>query len=115
MDGSLVPLRLNSFCTEVIHEMDFSIFSAAFWFSTFIIHFLAFSVMVNSDGFMDYIVELIDNMSRKTADQLRANPLVIAHCIGAMKILTAISIAEESHVIYYHAYLSHKTCPMDGQ
>lgn len=54
-------------------------------------------VMVNSDGFMDYIVELIDNMSRKTADQLRANPLVIAHCIGAMKILTAISIAEESH------------------
>ncbi|XP_067026328.1 uncharacterized protein [Acropora muricata] len=54
-------------------------------------------VMVNSDGFMDYIVELINNMSHKTADQLRANPLVIAHCIGAMKILTAISIAKESH------------------
>lgn len=60
--------------------------------------------MVNSDGFMDYIVELINNMSHKTADQLRANPLVIAHCIGAMKILTAISIAKESHVIdnFFH-------------
>jgi len=55
--------------------------------------------MVSSDGFMEYIVELIDNMTRKTADQLRANPLVIAHCIGAMKIITAISIAKESHVI----------------
>ena len=44
-------------------------------------------------------MELIYNMSKKTADQLRANPLVIAHCIGAMKIITAISIAKESHVI----------------
>ena len=68
---------------------------------------LAFTVMVNSDGFMDYIVELINNMSHKTADQLRANPLVIAHCIGAMKILTAISIAKESHVIdlFFFHYL----------
>ena len=48
---------------------------------------------------MEYIVELIDNMASKTADHLRANPLVIAHCIGAMKIITAISIAQESHVI----------------
>ena len=55
--------------------------------------------MVGSDGFMEYIVELIYNMSRKTKDHLRANPLVIAHCIGAMKIITAISIAKESHVI----------------
>lgn len=55
--------------------------------------------MVNSEGFMEYIVELIDNMASKTADHLRANPLVIAHCIGAMKIITAISIAQESHVI----------------
>ena len=47
---------------------------------------------------MNYIVELIDNMSSKTADHLRANPLVIAHCIGAMKIITAISIAKDSHV-----------------
>ena len=62
---------------------------------------LSFTVMVNSDGFMDYIVELINNMSHKTADQLRANPLVIAHCIGAMKILTAISITKESQVIEY--------------
>ena len=55
-------------------------------------------VMVSFDGFMNYIVELIDNMSSKTADHLRANPLVIAHCIGAMKIITAISIAKDSHV-----------------
>ena len=55
--------------------------------------------MVNTEGFMEYIVELIDNMASKTADHLRANPLVIAHCIGAMKIITAISIAQESHVI----------------
>ena len=54
--------------------------------------------MVSFDGFMNYIVELIDNMSSKTADHLRANPLVIAHCIGAMKIITAISIAKDSHV-----------------
>ena len=57
-----------------------------------------FLVMVSFDGFMNYIVELIDNMSSKTADHLRANPLVIAHCIGAMKIITAISIAKDSHV-----------------
>ena len=48
---------------------------------------------------MEYIVELIDNMAGKTADHLRANPLVIAHCIGAMKIITSISITRESHVI----------------
>ena len=54
--------------------------------------------MVSFDGFMNYVVELIDNMSSKTADHLRANPLVIAHCIGAMKIITAISIAKDSHV-----------------
>ena len=54
--------------------------------------------MVSFDGFMNYIVELIDNMSSKTADHLRANTLVIAHCIGAMKIITAISIAKDSHV-----------------
>ena len=54
--------------------------------------------MVSFDGFMNYIVELIDNMSSKTADHLRANPLVIAHCIGAMKIITAISIAKDSYV-----------------
>ena len=54
--------------------------------------------MVSFDGFMNYMVELIDNMSSKTADHLRANPLVIAHCIGAMKIITAISIAKDSHV-----------------
>ncbi|KAL9951460.1 hypothetical protein ACROYT_G044123 [Oculina patagonica] len=54
-------------------------------------------VMVKSEGFMEYIVELIDNMASKTADHLRANPLVIAHCIGAMKIITAISITKESH------------------
>lgn len=47
---------------------------------------------------MEYIVELIDNMASKTTDHLRANPLVIAHCIGAMNIITAISIAQESHV-----------------
>ena len=47
---------------------------------------------------MEYIVELIYNMASKTADHLRANPLVIAHCIGAMNIITAISIAQESHV-----------------
>ena len=57
-----------------------------------------FLVMVSFDGFMNYIVELIDNMSSKTADHLRANPLVIAHGIGAMKIITAISIAKDSHV-----------------
>ena len=71
------------------------------------LHFGTFSVMVSSDGFMDYVVELIDNMSKKTADHLRTNPLVIAHCIGAMKIITAISIAKESHVILIFAsYLS---------
>ena len=48
---------------------------------------------------MEYIVQLIYNMANKTADHLRANPLVIAHCIGAMKIITAISIAQESRVI----------------
>ena len=47
---------------------------------------------------MEYIVELIYNMASKTADHLRANPLVIAHCIGAMNIITAISIAQQSHV-----------------
>ena len=54
--------------------------------------------MVNTEGFVEYIVELIYNMASKTADHLRANPLVIAHCIGAMNIITAISIAQESHV-----------------
>ena len=57
-----------------------------------------FSVMVNSDGLMEYVVELIDNMASKPAHHLRLNPLVIAHCIGAMKIVTAISVAQESHV-----------------
>ena len=57
-----------------------------------------FLVMVNTEGFVEYIVELIYNMASKTADHLRANPLVIAHCIGAMNIITAISIAQESHV-----------------
>ena len=60
--------------------------------------------MVSFDGFMSYIVDLIDNMSNKTADHLRANPLVLAHCIGAMKIITAISIAKESHVSFYNEW-----------
>ena len=57
------------------------------------------SVMVNSEGFMEYIVQLIYSMANKTADHLRANPLLIAHCIGAMKIITAISISQEIHVM----------------
>ena len=75
---------------------------------------------------MEYIVELIDNMASKTADHLRANPLVIAHCIGAMKIITAISIAQESHVIMNNCilvtqviiiklYLSVSMCAVIGQ
>ena len=55
--------------------------------------------MVNSEGFMEYIVQLIYSMAKKTADHLRANPLLIAHCIGAMKIITAISISQEIHVM----------------
>lgn len=42
-------------------------------------------------------MQLIYSMTNKTADHLRANPLLIAHCIGAMKIITAISISQEIH------------------
>ena len=73
----------------------FSFFS---FFSTRIL-FAFTSVMVNSEGFMEYIVQLIYSMANKTADHLRANPLLIAHCIGAMKIITAISISQEIHVM----------------
>ena len=69
-----------------------------FFFLTRIL-FAFILVMVNSEGFMEYIVQLIYSMANKTADHLRANPLLIAHCIGAMKIITAISISQEIHVM----------------
>ena len=51
--------------------------------------------MVSTNGFLEYMSELIWNMSCKTGDQLRANPIAVAHCIGAMKIISAISITKE--------------------
>ena len=76
----------------------------------FCILFIFFLVMVNTEGFLEYIVELIYNMASKTADHLRANPLVIAHCIGAMNIITAISIAQESHVNVNFFFVTQVVC-----
>ena len=79
-------------------RIDFNQDILPFLFLTRIL-FAFISVMVNSEGFMEYIVQLIYSMANKTADHLRANPLLIAHCIGAMKIITAISISQEIHVM----------------
>ena len=76
------------------------IFSFFPFFNAYESFFAFTSVMVNSEGFMEYIVQLIYSMANKTADHLRANPLLIAHCIGAMKIITAISISQEIHVMF---------------
>lgn len=51
--------------------------------------------MAIASGFVEYMAELIWNMSSKTGDQLRANPIAVAHCIGAMKVVAAISIAKD--------------------
>ena len=51
--------------------------------------------MVSVPGLLEHMGELVWGMSVLTADQLRANPMALAHCIGAMKIVAAISISEQ--------------------
>ena len=89
--------RIERYTARIDFNQDIHIY-IFFLFLTRIL-FAFISVMVNSEGFMEYIVQLIYSMANKTADHLRANPLLIAHCIGAMKIITAISISQEIHVM----------------
>lgn len=48
--------------------------------------------MVDIEGFVEYIVELIYNMVSKIVDYFRVNLLVIVYCIGVMNIIIVISI-----------------------
>ena len=49
--------------------------------------------MVFTTGYLEYLAEIIWNFSCAPLDQLsNVNPLMIAHCVGAMKILHSVSI-----------------------
>ena len=50
-----------------------------------------FSVMLSTNGLLDYLAELIWCFSCVETDQLSSKPLVIAHCVGALKICHSLS------------------------
>jgi hypothetical protein len=54
-------------------------------------------VMVGVDGFLKYLAELIWNVASKSSEYLREHPMFLAHCIGALKIVSGISISEIFH------------------
>ncbi|XP_032239903.1 uncharacterized protein LOC5514394 isoform X2 [Nematostella vectensis] len=54
-------------------------------------------VMVGFAGFLEYMADLICHVALKTPLFLRENPMVVAHCIGAMKIISGISITDDFH------------------
>lgn len=66
----------------------------------FIICLLA--VMLEKEGFLEYTAKLISNMASKTLDDLRSNTMLVAHCLGAMKIVAGLVVskaAPERYVI----------------
>lgn len=60
-------------------------------------YFSLLSVMVLQKGFLKYLADLCWNISSNSAEYLREHPMFIAHCIGALKIISSISISECFH------------------
>eukprot|EP00795_Rhopilema_esculentum_P004910 gene4910-21245_t len=55
------------------------------------------TVMLSTAGLLDYIAELIWCFACMGTDQLAAKPLMVAHCVGAMKISHSLSTNPDSH------------------
>lgn len=53
--------------------------------------------MVLQKGFLKYLADLCWNISSNSPEYLREHPMFIAHCIGALKIISSISISEGFH------------------
>ena len=48
--------------------------------------------MLTTNGLLEYLAELIWGFSCIDTDQLSSKPLIIAHCVGALKICQSLSI-----------------------
>ena len=53
--------------------------------------------MVGVDGFLEYLAELTWNVTSSSSEYLREHPMFLAHSIGALKIISGISISEVFH------------------
>ena len=50
--------------------------------------------MLQKEGFLEYMAKLIWNMGSRSLDDLRSNPMLVAHCIGAMKTISGLVPSE---------------------
>lgn len=51
-------------------------------------------VMLRKAGFLEYMAKLIWNTGSRSLSDLRSNPMLVAHCIGAMKTISGLVLSE---------------------
>lgn len=51
-------------------------------------------VMLEKEGFLEYVAKIIWNMASRSLDDLSSNPMLVAHCIGAMKTVAGLILSD---------------------
>ncbi|XP_035674331.1 uncharacterized protein LOC118414406 [Branchiostoma floridae] len=51
-------------------------------------------VIICREGFLDYLAVTVWDFTEKSLEELQSKPLAVAHCLGALKVLAALSVHE---------------------
>lgn len=51
-------------------------------------------VLLEREGFLPYIAQIIWNMASRSLDDLRSNTMLVAHCLGAMRTVAGLIISD---------------------
>ncbi|XP_066278423.1 uncharacterized protein [Branchiostoma lanceolatum] len=50
--------------------------------------------IIHREGFLDHLAVTVWDFTEKTLEELQSKPLAVAHCLGALKVLAALSVHE---------------------
>ncbi|CAB4015539.1 E3 ubiquitin- ligase RNF123, partial [Paramuricea clavata] len=59
-------------------------------------------VMLEKEGFLEYMAKIIWNVASRSLDDLRSNTMLVAHCLGAMKTLAGLILSDTAPERFLH-------------
>jgi hypothetical protein len=72
-----------------------------------IVHVFSFVVvMLEKEGFLEYLAKIIRNVASRSLDYLRSNTMLVAHCLGAMKTLAGLILSDTAPKRYTVLYMN---------